>query len=110
MVADSVKVLTSNDPTVLRINKIVGNQIYYKIKMYNEYSFSSAIVLIDDCGVGNLSQTLSLDIASALSIDGYNNSVILEELPEYVCLQLIDVKDAYDNDLTINSYHKIKLN
>ncbi len=109
-VADSIKVLTSNDPTLVRINKIIGNQIFYKIKMYNEYEFASATVSLTDCDSLNLG-SMNLDISSALSEEGDVNSFILNnEIPEYVCLQLTGVKDSYGNDITINSYHKIKLN
>ena len=107
-VADSIKVLTSNDPTLVRINKIIGNQIFYKIKMYNEYEFASAMVTLTDCDSLNLG-SINLDISSALSEGGDVNSFVLNnEIPEYVCLQLTDVKDSYGNDIIINSYHKIK--
>ena len=107
-IADSIKVLTSNDPTLLRITKIVGNQVYYKVKMYNEYAFKSATIDISDCD-GNSLKTENLDIDAALSVDGYNNSINLtDNIPEYICIKLTNVKDSYDTDIDVNSYHKIK--
>lgn len=107
-IADSIKVLTSNDPTLLRITKIVGNQVYYKVKMYNEYAFKSATIDISDCD-GNSLTTENLDIDAALSVDGYNNFINLtDNIPEYICLKLTNVKDSYDTDIDVNSYHKIK--
>ena len=76
--------------------------------MYNEYEFASAMVSLTDCDSLNLG-SMNLDISSALSEEGDVNSFILNnEIPEYVCLQLTGVKDSYGNDITINSYHKIK--
>lgn len=110
VVADSIKVLTSNDPTVVRINKIIGNMIFYNVKMYNEYEFASAYVTLTNCDGGTIGIT-QLNITNALSLTGDSGSFTIasETIPEYVCLNLTNVKDYYDNDVEINSYHKIKI-
>ena len=52
-----------------------------------------------------------LNIQNALSNAGDTGEFVLnpEYGYEYVCLNLSSVKDANGNDITINSYHKVKI-
>ena len=122
-VADSIIALTSNDPTSVRITKLNELIISYNVKMYNEYEFSSANVVLTDCEGSVLEdscinselnlQTCSykLNVQNALSSLGDTGEFVLspEYGNEYICLNLSSVKDANENDITINSYHKIKI-
>lgn len=112
VVADSVVALTSTDPTSVRITKINGTSLFYKIKMYSEYEFSSANVILTNCEDTGYLALNELNIGNALSNAGDTGEFILSEgyMNEYVCLSLNSVKDANGNDITINSYHKVKIN
>lgn len=109
--ADSVIVLTNNDPTSVRIIKIDGKNITYKVKMYNEYEFSSAIVALTNCESSEYVDFNKLDVGNALSNNGDTGELSLgnDYTNDYVCLQLTSVKDIDQKDIIINSYHKVKL-
>lgn len=120
VLADSVVVLTNSDPTNLRITKIKdGMEYYYNIKMYNENEFSTAQVALTDCN-GNIltysnGEPISnqVDILNSLTAGGSTgvfSNVSLDNTMDYVCLKLVDTKDAFGNLVKSNSYHKIKVN
>ncbi len=111
IVADSLVVFTNNDPTSLRITKINGNILSYKVKMYNEYEFQSAKVSLTDCESTNGEMLADLNIQNALSSAGDVGQFVLDSNKQYdfICLKLTSVKDVYGNDITINSYHKVKI-
>ena len=111
IIADSLVVLTTNDPTLVRITQINSLSIVYKVKMYSEYEIGNASIILTDC-FGNELFTEELNVESALSASGFIGHIpksdILTSQP-WVCLSLSNVKDIYENDTIINSYHKIKL-
>ena len=122
--ADSVMVLTRIDPTSVRITKIareLNNEsdsiegqynvsVIYKVKMYNEYEFTEAMVTLTDCGEELIGEK-TLNITNALSKDGDVGQINLN--PDYnaenICLNLTNVKDINGNLININSYHKVKI-
>lgn len=110
IVADQIIVFTGSDPTSVRITKINGLELTYKIKMYNEYEFSSANVVLTNCEDSVLGNN-QLNINDALSNSGNTGTFILNSSYqyEYVCLSLGSVKDVNGNDININSYHKVKI-
>ena len=109
--ADSVVALTSSDPTSVRLTKIKGNTVTYKVKMYNEYEFYSANVVLTSCDGTEHLGINPLNIQNALSNDGDTGdfTITSDYLYEYVCLKLDSVKDINGNDITMNSYHKVKI-
>ena len=111
IVADSIIVLTSIDPTEVRITKINGNVFTYNIKMYNEFEFGSAKIALTDCN-GTTLNSYALNVDDALSKTGQTGEFSLDSLytGSYLCLQLQNVQDVYGSDIKVNSYHKIKLN
>jgi len=110
-VADSVIVITSTDPTSVKITRLNGSIVSYKVKMYNEYEFSSANVVLTNCEDGQYLGLRELNVSNALSSVGDMGEFILDQqYPyDYVCLNLTSVKDANGNDKIINSYHKVKI-
>lgn len=112
IVADTVMALTSTDPTSVRITKINGTKLTYKIKMYSEYEFASASVALTDCESDGYLGLDYLNIKNSLSNNGHVGEFVLDSnyTGNYVCLKLVSVKDYNGNDITINSYHKIKIN
>lgn len=112
VVADSIVALTSTDPTSVRITQLSKSTLSYKIKMYNEYEFLSGNVVLTNCEDSGYLGIRDLNVANALSNAGDIGEFILDqEYPyEYVCLSLTSVKDANGNDITVNSYHKVKIN
>ena len=112
IVSDTVMAITSTDPTSVRIIKINGIKLNYKIKMYSEYEFASASVVLTDCESQSYLGLNYLNIQNALSNNGDVGEFVLDQnyLDEYVCLKLASVKDYNGNDITINSYHKVKIN
>ena len=111
VVADSIIALTSTDPTSVRLTKINGNKLTYKVKMYNEYEFESANVVLTNCEDSSYLGINDLNIANALSINGDVGEFTLDENydGDYICLKLTSVKDVDNNDININSYHKVKI-
>lgn len=120
IIADSVVVLTNSDPTSLRITKIKdAKEFYYNVKMYNENEFSSASVVLTDCKGNVLTYADGTQISNPLDVYasltpsgsvGVFENVILSNSEQYICLNLIDVRDAVGNVIKNNSYHKIKVN
>ena len=112
IVADNVVVLTSTDPTSVRLIKINGNKLTYKVKMYSEYEFASANVVLTNCETENYLGLNYLNIQNALSNNGDVGEFVLDSnyTDEYVCLKLTSAKDYNENNITINSYHKVKIN
>ena len=79
--------------------------------MYNEYEFSSANVVLSSCDGTEYLGINPLNIQNALSSDGdIGEFTITSDYPyEYVCIKLDSVKDLNWNDITVNSYHKVKI-
>lgn len=112
IVADSVVALTNTDPTSIRLIKVNGTKLTYKVKMYNEYEFESGMVVLTNCEDSSYLGINTLNIQNALSNNGDVGEFVLDTNYEndYVCLGFTSVKDVNGNDITINSYHKVKIN
>lgn len=110
VVADALVVLTNSDPTSVRVVQLSANNLTYKVKLFDEYQFSSAAVLLTDCSGTELGK-VALNIQNALSWSGDQGNFVLntDVLSEYVCLSLTDVNDINGQGITINSYHKVKI-
>lgn len=111
VIADVITVVTSTDPTSVRVVEQDGYTYTYNIKLYNEYAFKSAKVVITNCKGTDLSiNSVDLDVQSALSSIGATGQISrkVSERLDFVCLELKEVKDANDNLIDVNSYHKIK--
>lgn len=111
VVADSVLVFTNSDPTSVRLIKINGTVLTYKVKMYNEYEFSSAVIALTNCEDSKLIDYTDLDVQAALSGSGDTGELELGSnyQYDYVCLSLNSVKDLNGKNIMINSYHKVKI-
>ena len=112
VVADSVVALTNTDPTSIRLIEVNGTKLTYKVKIYNEYEFESGMVVLTNCeGPGYLGLN-TLNVQNALSSNGDVGEFVLDTNfdSDYICLGLTSVKDVNGNDITINSYHKVKIN
>lgn len=114
IVADALVVLTNSDPTSVRVTQLNGNILTYNVKIYDEYQFSAANVLLTDCS-NNILGIADLNIQNALSWSGEQGNFVLNletlsvNTEYYVCLNLTNVKDINGQDITINSYHKVKI-
>ena len=115
LIADSVIVLTNNNPTKVRIVQIDDENIRYQIKMYNEYEFEKADVVLTDCNGNQLYGPVSIEGADAAV--GYNGIMSIQTIKtradgndlNWLCLGLENVEDVNGEYIIINSYHKIKI-
>lgn len=115
LIADSVIVLTNNNPTKVRIVQIDDENIRYQIKMYNEYEFEKADVVLTDCNGNQLYGPVSIEGADAAV--GYNGIMSIQTIKtragendlNWLCLILENVEDVNGESIIINSYHKIKI-
>lgn len=112
VVADSIVALTSTDPTSIRLIEVNGTKLKYKVKMYNEYAFDSANVVLTDCQNSEYLGLRDINIQNALSNNGDIGEFNLDPnySEQYVCLKIKSAKDSNGNEITINSYHKVKIN
>lgn len=109
-VADVIAVVTNTNPTSIRIVGQDNLTYTYNIKLYNEYAFDSASVVITNCEGENLTEGDSLDITNALSANGITDKITLSSnlQLDFVCLELQNVY-LKGQEVTIDSYHKIKV-
>ena len=120
VVADSMYVETSVDPTTVRISKIVSKiddekyEFYYIVKMFSQYEFESAKVRLDNCGGSQLLGETSIDKNLALSSEGFQGAfeVLKSDITDnnFLCLTIVNAKNEYDDDVPVKGYHKIKWN
>jgi len=110
VVADVVSVITDSNPTSLRIVEVNNNVYTYNIKLYSEYAFAEAKVILTDCEGSEISkEPVVLDITNALTAIGVTGSIEqTNTTTSFVCLELSEVKDANGNFITVDSYHKIR--
>ena len=114
-VADVVNVVTQVNPTLVRIVQKDAHTYTYNVKLYNEYAFNYADVLLTDCTDSETSvlDRQVLDIQNALTSAGATGELTRtsfgDSKVEFLCLKLDNVRTAQNESINVDSYHKIKV-